>query len=129
LRKALLATVEAELGGECPSSANLEAINAVAAVPERPRRLKFGRQGFYVEHIEPRVAEILGLIARDAIDLLTGPQRELLRECAAPDCMGIYVDASPGHTRRWCSAARCGNRARVAAHRARGVAAADLGVS
>jgi predicted RNA-binding Zn ribbon-like protein len=67
----------------------------------------------------PRFEEILGLIARDAIELLTGPQRERLRECAAQDCRGIYVDTSPGRTRRWCSAARCGNRARVAAHRAR----------
>jgi predicted RNA-binding Zn ribbon-like protein len=125
LRAALLATVEAELSGEAPSSAHLEAINAAAAVPERAPRLTPGRDGLRVERDRPRVAEVLGVLARDAIDLLTGPQRELLRECAAQDCRGIYVDASPGRTRRWCSAARCGNRARVAAHRARRAAAAE----
>jgi predicted RNA-binding Zn ribbon-like protein len=129
LRAALLATVEAELSGESPGSAHLEAINAAAAVPERAPRLKLGRNGLSVERDPPRVAEILGSLARDAIDLLSGPQRELLRECAAQDCRGIYVDASRGRTRRWCAAARCGNRARVAAHRARRAAAADRGGS
>jgi predicted RNA-binding Zn ribbon-like protein len=125
LRTALLATVEAELSGEPASSADLEAINAAAAVAERAPRLKLGSRGLYRERGQPRFAEILGLLARDAIDLLTGPQRELLRECAAQDCRGIYVDASPSRTRRWCSTARCGNRARVAAHRARRAAATD----
>lgn len=125
LRAALMSTVAAELSGERPDRAHLETLNAAAAVPARAPRLSFDRGGLRVERGEPRVAEILGALARDAIDLLTGPERELLRECAAEDCRGLYVDASPGRSRRWCSAARCGNRARVAAHRARRAAAAD----
>src|SRR3954447_8050391 len=125
LRAAVLATVDAEMRRASPRTAHLETINAAAAVPERAPRLSLGRDGLSVERGRPRVAEVLGLLARDAIDLLTGPQRELLRECAAEDCRGIYIDTSPGHTRRWCSTARCGNRARVAAHRARRAAAAD----
>lgn len=75
------------------------------------------------------VTEALGMLARDAIDLVTGPQASLLRECEAADCSGIYVDASRGRRRRWCSTARCGNRARVAAHRARQRASPPTGAA
>lgn len=129
LRATLFAVVEAELSGERPSSADVEAINATAAVPEAPPRLRLGSEGLCREDPQPRCPEVLGVIARDAIALLTGPQRDLLSECAAQQCRGIYIDTSPGRTRRWCSAARCGNRARVAAHRARRVDAAGQGRS
>lgn len=119
LRAALFGVVDAELRGEPPSAADLEAINAAASAPARAPRLALGAGGLRREPAEPRAEEVLGEIARDAIDLLTGPQRALLRECAAEDCSGIYVDTSRGRRRRWCSTARCGNRARVAAHRAR----------
>lgn len=119
LRTALSAVVESVLDRRRPRAADLEAINVAAAVPPRTPRLVLGAGGVRRERAGPSVADALASIARDAIELLTGPQRELLRECAADDCNGIYVDASRGRTRRWCSAARCGNRARVAAHRAR----------
>lgn len=125
LRTALLALVETELSGKRPSRADIAAINTAAAVPESAPRLRLGPRGLDRAPGRPRFAELLGLVARDAIELLTGPTRELLRECAAQDCRGIYVDTSQGRTRRWCSASRCGNRARVAAHRARHVVAAD----
>lgn len=119
LREALFGVIDGELGGERPAAGDLVTINAAAAVPADAPRLLLGAGGLGLERCAPTVAQALGSIARDAIDLLTGPQRELLRECAAHDCSGIYVDTSRARTRRWCSTARCGNRARVAAHRAR----------
>jgi len=119
LRGALFGVIDATLHGARPSVADLDTINAAAAAPTRAPRLAFTPDGLRCERAAPRVAEILGEIAHDAIDLLTGPQRSLLRECAADDCSGVYVDTSRAQTRRWCSTARCGNRARVAAHRAR----------
>jgi len=119
LRGALFGVVDAELRGDRPSAGDLETINAAAAAPAHGPRLAIGADGLRRERAAPRAAEVLGEIARDAIDLLTGPERALLRECAAEDCSGIYVDASRGRTRRWCSTRRCGNRARVAAHRMR----------
>jgi predicted RNA-binding Zn ribbon-like protein len=119
LRGALFGVVEAVLRGIRPAVADVETINAAAAGPTRVPRLAMTGDELCSEHIASNVSAILGEIARDAIDLLTGSQRSLLRECAADDCSGIYVDTSRGQTRRWCSTARCGNRARVAAHRAR----------
>ena len=61
---------------------------------------------------------ILALIAADAIRILAGGERDRLRACAAGDCRMVYL-AHGRRERRWCSSAHCGNRVRVAAHRAR----------
>jgi len=53
------------------------------------------------------------LIAHRGVELLTGPGRERLRPCLAPNCLRFFVK---DHARReWCSPG-CGNRARVARH-------------
>jgi predicted RNA-binding Zn ribbon-like protein len=62
----------------------------------------------------------LALIAREAVELLTGPERELVRECAAaPACSLLYLDRSRGRRRRWCEMERCGARAKMADYRHR----------
>lgn len=53
------------------------------------------------------------LIAHQGVELFTGPGRDRLRPCLAPNCLLFFVK---DHARReWCSAG-CGNRARVARH-------------
>ena len=42
-----------------------------------------------------------------------------MRRCANDICAAAFYDPTRSRTRRWCSYARCGNRANVAAHRAR----------
>ncbi len=61
----------------------------------------------------------LSTLARDAIDLLTGPLARRIRECARPDCSLLFVDASRPGRRRWCSMERCGNLRKTAAYRRR----------
>ncbi|ERK71913.1 hypothetical protein N136_01733, partial [Leifsonia aquatica ATCC 14665] len=63
--------------------------------------------------------QALGTIARDAVRLF-GPEADgRIRECSADDCDLVYLDTSRSGNRRWCSMQRCGNRAKVRAHRAR----------
>ncbi|MFJ3309657.1 CGNR zinc finger domain-containing protein [Streptomyces sp. NPDC086549] len=53
------------------------------------------------------------LIAHQAVELFTGPDRDRLRPCLAPNCLLFFIK---NHARReWCSPA-CGNRVRVARH-------------
>ncbi|WP_199440443.1 CGNR zinc finger domain-containing protein [Umezawaea beigongshangensis] len=59
----------------------------------------------------------LGLVAIDAIDVLTAGQP--VRVCAATRCGVRFVDHSPAGNRQWCSMARCGNREKVRLHHAR----------
>ncbi|WP_030210625.1 CGNR zinc finger domain-containing protein [Streptomyces bikiniensis] len=56
--------------------------------------------------------------ARDYLDLLrTAPDR--IRACAHEACILHFFDTSRNGTRRWCSMAVCGNRAKASRHHAR----------
>ncbi|WP_225859050.1 CGNR zinc finger domain-containing protein [Streptomyces albicerus] len=64
-------------------------------------------------------AQLLSTVARDAVDLFTGPYADRIRECGAHDCRLLFVDTSRPGRRRWCAMEHCGNRQKVRAHRAR----------
>ncbi|MGA4841900.1 CGNR zinc finger domain-containing protein [Streptomyces sp. G45] len=58
------------------------------------------------------------LAARDYLDLLSrAPDR--IRACAHEACVLHFFDTSRNGTRRWCSMAVCGNRAKASRHYAR----------
>ncbi|MGW3415253.1 CGNR zinc finger domain-containing protein [Streptomyces sp. NPDC000888] len=58
------------------------------------------------------------LAARDCLELLnTAPDR--IRGCAHESCILHFFDTSRNGTRRWCSMAACGNRAKASRHYAR----------
>ena len=61
----------------------------------------------------------VSLVARAAVELLTGTSHRLIRECAAEECTRLYIDTSSRGGRRWCDMRRCGNRAKVASYRTR----------
>ena len=62
---------------------------------------------------------VLSSVARDAIDVIGGPRAARLKRCDGSRCALVFVDTSRSGRRRWCSMERCGNRAKVAAHRRR----------
>jgi predicted RNA-binding Zn ribbon-like protein len=61
----------------------------------------------------------LARLASDTAYLVSGEQRDRLRECAASNCAVIYLDLEHGRERLWCSKEICGNRERTARHRQR----------
>jgi predicted RNA-binding Zn ribbon-like protein len=63
--------------------------------------------------------ELLQPIAEAAADLICNADFRLIRACEGPACSLVFLDRAKAHTRRWCSMAVCGNRAKAAAHRAR----------
>jgi predicted RNA-binding Zn ribbon-like protein len=120
LRDAVREALHALIDGRAPARASLAAINAFSrrapAVlvahshrDERPSlALDFGDAS--------RADVVLGALAADAVELLTGPERDEIRACGAPGCVLIFLRS---RTRReWCCAG-CGNRARQARHYAR----------
>jgi predicted RNA-binding Zn ribbon-like protein len=93
-------------------------VNRWAALPPLAPRL--GSAGRSVSwDAEPPARAAPATIARDAIDLISGPLVDRVRECARPDCALLFVDASRPGTRRWCSMAACGDRTKAAAYRRR----------
>lgn len=97
------------------------ALNAVMA--SQPLTLRLDRTGehFHVawRPVDGSLRGVLGAIARDAAQFLAHADASMVRACANPNC-GIYFhDVSKNHTRRWCSMELCGNRIKVAKHRAK----------
>lgn len=61
----------------------------------------------------------LGLVARDAGEMLGTDQRHRVRVCASDSCSARFYDRSRAGRRRWCSMRGCGNVAKARRHRAR----------
>jgi predicted RNA-binding Zn ribbon-like protein len=66
-----------------------------------------------------RIGQALSTLARETIDLLSGPLSGRIRECASDNCPLVFVDSSRPGARRWCAMERCGNRHKLRALRAR----------
>jgi predicted RNA-binding Zn ribbon-like protein len=65
------------------------------------------------------VDELLAVLASQIADLLTQEDPSLLKSCAGDGCTLWFLDRTKAHRRVFCSAAACGNRAKVAAFRER----------
>lgn len=63
--------------------------------------------------------ELIVLVATQVALLITTEQPELVKRCAGTGCTLWFLDRTKGHGRLFCSAAVCGNRAKVAAFRER----------
>jgi predicted RNA-binding Zn ribbon-like protein len=53
------------------------------------------------------------------IDLIRADELGRLRHCSAEDCDAVLIDLSRNSSKRYCDTGNCGNRAAVAAYRAR----------
>lgn len=62
---------------------------------------------------------LLAPLAEAMATLLCDPGLASVRRCEGAGCTLWFRDISARQTRRWCSMALCGNRAKAAAHRAR----------
>jgi predicted RNA-binding Zn ribbon-like protein len=103
--------------GESLPTTDLDEVNRVAAGPDLPPSLD--AEGAKARPAQAPIGEILSTIARDAIDLLAHEDPRRVRECAAEDCSLLFHDASRPGSRRWCSMAGCGNRAKTTRYRSR----------
>jgi predicted RNA-binding Zn ribbon-like protein len=120
LRVVVRALLLAPSRGEAVPAEAVEAVNAASAAAPAVLALD-ATDGLAPTSVErtsagSRTAEILATIARSAIEIVGGPDRERLRVCGAPGCGRFFLASRAG--RRWCSDA-CGNRARVARHAGR----------
>ncbi|WP_243648542.1 CGNR zinc finger domain-containing protein [Agromyces fucosus] len=117
LRDAISRMAVAVSVGEPLRPADIDLVNLYAATPDVPPSLAGGTRqaGRSVQ----TVAQALSTIARDAVDLFSLDNAERVRCCSGADCDVVYLDTSRAASRRWCSMQRCGNRAKVRAHRAR----------
>lgn len=118
LREAVYGLARARVDGIVHPRADIETVNA-AALASPPTAL-LGRDGVSAIPCEHAPLDaVLALLARDAIDLFTGPYALRIRECVAQDCSLFFVDRSRPGSRRWCTMASCGEKASSATYRKR----------
>lgn len=103
--------------GRAPGASDVDILNLYAATPDIPPALPGGSR--QAGRSRARVGQTLSAMAREAIEVFGAENAERIRECAADDCHLVFFDESRSNNRRWCSMQRCGNRAKVRAHRAR----------
>ncbi|MPY33373.1 hypothetical protein FNH09_19525 [Streptomyces adustus] len=114
LREAIYELVMARCWGEEYDDEALDVLNAAARrLPATPQLTRTGRW------TEATTDQALSTVARLAVDVLSGPEVPLLKECGNPECTRVYVDRSRGTRRRWCGMDSCGNKFKAAAYRAR----------
>ena len=86
-----------------------------------PQLLKHGQWGYHL-HATRLEAPLVDRMAVEAgmalIDVIRMGELSRLRLCAGENCERVVVDLSKNRSRRFCEAG-CGNRANVAAYRAR----------
>lgn len=60
------------------------------------------------------MTDALGVVAADAIAIISGERDGRLALCASPTCQAAFFDTSRSRTRRWCDMNTCGNREKKA---------------
>lgn len=117
LRDALWRIAVARSSGTAGTAEDYAVLNRAAAHP--PLAPQIAPDGSAAAPLPADGAQLASTLARDAIELLTGPYADRIRECGAHDCRLVFVDTSRPGRRRWCSMERCGNLHKVRALRAR----------
>ncbi|QPC42521.1 CGNR zinc finger domain-containing protein [Kaustia mangrovi] len=114
LREAIHAAATAAAMREALPASAIRIINdcsiqgraAAILTPEGKRQWRLGSAS--------RVEDALGVIAADAIDIVSGERDGRLALCASPTCRAAFFDTSQSRTRKWCDMNTCGNRQKKA---------------
>jgi predicted RNA-binding Zn ribbon-like protein len=102
-----------------------DAVTAVNALLREgqalPQLVRHGEWDYHL-HATPPHAPLATRMSVEAamavVDVIRAGQLDRLRQCDAVDCDDVLVDLSKNRSRRFCDGG-CGNRANVAAYRAR----------
>lgn len=116
-RKILREMVAGLAQGEAASETAIAAINAEVKNQSGAIEVRKTENGFEklfrADFREPR--QLLAPVAESAADLLCYGNPVFLKKCEGDGCVLYFYDTTKNHSRRWCSMAGCGNRAKAAA--------------
>jgi len=100
--------------------ADVDQLNQTVSNLRCCQQLVLAGQGMKFEwHIDTaRLETMLGPVVESAVELLTSPRLNHVKECPAPHgCGWLFLDTSRNGSRHWCSMKYCGNLAKVRKHR------------
>lgn len=114
-RAAIRSVAAASADGVAPPDDARLALNAVLARGRARRILGPGGRPHVVVEAESPAWRPAVLAAYDMLDLLED-RADRIRQCEHGRCVLWFLDTSRNGTRRWCTMARCGNRAKAERH-------------
>jgi predicted RNA-binding Zn ribbon-like protein len=120
VREAMRGILEAAAAQRAPDAADLAEINR-ALRTHYIYELVPAQDGLSLDHrhqgdpVDGAIARLAEAIARELIQ----GESARLRVCENDQCRWVFKDTSRTGKRKWCSMRSCGNRAKVARHRAR----------
>jgi len=120
VRDAMRELLDATVERRPPADAALAEVNRALRAPY-VYELVPASDGVSLDHrhegdpVDGALARLAEAIGRE----LTSIDTDRLRICANEECRWVFRDSSPGGRRKWCDMRTCGNRAKVARHRAR----------
>lgn len=115
LREAAYAVLSAMAAGRRPGREDALTVEMAVKSALQDASFAFGRDGLTVS--PGPLGGLYDHVALGLHDLLGRADIDRLRECRR--CTHLFLDHGRGRGRRWCSMARCGNRAKAEAFRAR----------
>ena len=117
LRETIYRVFGAQAAGKVAPAADLAAFNQALARAPRRAVLEPTSDAYAWRIAAPGdIAAILAAVLWTSGDLLASPRRTRIRQCANPQCGGIFLDDSKSGTRRWCMRSVGGNRAKRHRH-------------
>ena len=115
LREAAYAVLSAVAAGRKPGREEALMLETAIKGALQDASFAFGPRGMTV--VPGPLGGLLDHLALALHDLLRRDDLDRLRECRR--CTHLFLDHGRGRGRRWCAMARCGNRAKAEAFRAR----------
>ncbi len=121
LRTVIDQVTERLASGREPSRAHVRAINEFLREGTHYHELRSAPDGshFTMGHAGDDFAQARASIAGSLAHYVADHDLRRLRVCANDGCRWRFIDRSPAGRRVWCDMRTCGNRAKVARHRAR----------
>jgi predicted RNA-binding Zn ribbon-like protein len=113
LREAIRRVLGCAREGGRPAAPDVALVNEWARSPVPAWQI--GRDFERVSVGTDPVTGALAQVARESVELVTGPELARVRSCAG--CTLLFIDRSRPGTRRWCSMERCGNRSKTTRYR------------
>jgi len=125
LREAIYRMFAAISGGFPAEEDDLELLNAELSCTLACSRVVLSGEGYAWDWVGEEVAldRVLWPVVHDAADLLTSEDLARVGQCADDRCGWLFLDTSRNQSRRWCSMADCGDRAKARRHYQRSRAA------
>ncbi|MBL8706345.1 MAG: CGNR zinc finger domain-containing protein [Rhodospirillales bacterium] len=117
LRETIYRVFKAQAADKTAAAVDLAALNmALEAAPKRALLAPESKGYVWRIDLPLAISGILAAVLWTTGDLLASPRRTRVRQCANPQCGGIFLDDSKSGTRRWCMMSVCGNRAKAHRH-------------